>query len=218
MEKTLWIFIIVVMVISLIGSAFIVAYVLRRGRKHDAELGIGKPKTGACKSITAQGRKWNRIITIYLLLCFIFMVIILYQTVQGMHREAFDCLAVPVGAIFFLIQAFSTRRTAIRNERATAPAMAVFVKLEIGTQLKSGSRSYSSIFEFFANGTTHRVRYAGRLYKEEGAQVELYYAPDDPNVVYVPELEKAKSKFFPGILFLYGILFPLFGLLAPLLR
>ncbi|MGL5437987.1 MAG: hypothetical protein ACRDBO_21840 [Lachnospiraceae bacterium] len=207
MEQWMWIFIIVVMILSLIGSSFIVAYIVKKGREYDAENGINRPKAGASKVATTQGRRWNRIITVYLFLCLIFIVIILCQRVKGINREVFDCLAVPVGAIFFLIQAFSTRNTAIRRERATTYTM--------GTSVK---RHKNPIFEFSAQGMTCKVRYAGRFNNEKGTQAELYYAPDDPAVVYIPEMENAESKVGPAILFIYGIMFPLLGLLAPLFR
>lgn len=218
MEQWMWIFIIVVMVLSLIGSAFVVAYAFKKGQKHDAEDGIIRPKAGAFKGDTAQGRRWNWIISVYLLLCLIFIMIILYQSVKGTNREAFDCLAVPVGAIFFLIQALLTRNTAIRRERATTHAMAIFVKLESGMQSDSGHRSYHSIFEFSPQGRTSKIRYSGKFPGETGTQAELYYAPDDPAVVYIPEMENKLPKVFPAILFIIGIIFPLFALLAPLFR
>lgn len=219
MNIWLWVILMFGLLISIVGSVFIVMYVLRKHRERDAELGIGTPKLNTSRSAASQGKRWNRLIGIYLLSCLIFIIIILYQSVQGTtDRQAFDCAAVPVGALFFIIQAFSARNTAIRRELATAYIAAAFLMLEVGTTSNSGQRSYHSVFEFSVEGKTYRVRYAGKCPKEKGAQVELYYAPEDPHVVYIPEMENRKDKLSPMILFAFGILFPIIGVFAPLFR
>lgn len=219
MEEWLGIVMIAAIVISLIGSVVIVSYVLRRQRKREAESGITQSKVNASRDSKTQGRKWNWIISIYLLLCFTCIVIILYQNGQGtINRQAFDCLAVPVGALFFLIQAVTTRNIAIRRECTTVHATATFEKLETLSSNSEFQKSYYSILEFSVNERTYQVRYGGKINKEKGAQVEIYYAPHEPNIIYVPEIEAKKSKFFSAVLFIYGILFPLVALLAPLFR
>lgn len=95
------------------------------------------------------------------------------------------------------------------------PVTVTYMMSELSASSGSG-RSYSSIFKFSVKDKIYRIRYRGKPYKEEGTQIEIYYAPDDPNVVYIPEIEKTKSKFFSAILLIYGFLFPVAALLVPL--
>lgn len=218
MKNGLWVVVIVAAVFCLMGSVLIVAHVLTKARKREAELGISraKPHTSSVKASVKV--KWNLFISMYLLLCFIFAGIILFQSSRGTNRDALDCLAIPVGAVFFLIAAFSLRNRSIRRKRATAPASATFIKCEICNSSEFGNRSYRSIFEFSAEGRRYRVSHGGKPDKEEGSQVELYYAPEDPSVIYIPELERKMDRFFFSVLLAFGILFPFMALLAPLLE
>lgn len=217
MKKELWAYIIIVIILALIGSVFVVSFVLGRHHRRNAELGISNSGEKTASAATAQGRKWNRIICIYLLLCFVTTIIILYQSGRTTNRMAVDCLAVPVGALFFLIEAFSLRNIAIKRERATTPVTATYVMSEVLTSTDS-RRSYYSIFQFSVKDKTYRVRYHGKPKIEKGAPIELYYAPDDPNIIYVPELRQSKGWIFSAILLIYGCIFPIFALLAPFFR
>lgn len=218
MKEGLWIYIIIAIITAFIGSIFAVSLVLVRHQKRNDELGIARSKK-ISSNTTVHGRKWNWLISIYLFSCFIITVIILYQSGWETNRAAVDCLAVPVGAVFFLIGAFSRRNKGIRRERATVLVTASYVMSQLCSSSDSG-RSYRSIFEFSVKDKTYRVHCSGKPYKkEEGAQIELYYAPDDPSVVYVPELEKRKGMGLPSaILLIYGCLFPAAALLSPLFR
>ena len=54
-------------------------------------------------------------------------------------------------------------------------------------------------------------------YLGEGREVDLYYAPENPKVFYVPAMQKHEKR-WAGLLCGVGILWPLIGLLAPQIR
>lgn len=217
MESSILVFIIVVLSFSIISAGLLLAYVFRGKWRLGREIDAANQSTGDSRNAKTQSRKWGQIITFYLLLCMIFIGIILYQAGQGMEERTLDFLAVLVGAIFFIIQAALKRSAEKRRERATARTTATLVE----TKRSVGSDSTNSIYEFYAQGVTQRVSSPGVYGVNIGEQVELYYAPQYPKIIYIPRVEESarRSTFiFEIFLYIIGIVLPLFGLTAPLFR
>lgn len=120
MAQWMWILIIVITGMSFTGAALIVAYVFRKKRRVEREIAVAEQGTPVSERIKLLRRKWNLLLTLYLLFCLLFIGIILYQAGQGMEERGFDCLAVLVGGSFFLIQLCISRSKQKRRERATA--------------------------------------------------------------------------------------------------
>lgn len=55
------------------------------------------------------------------------------------------------------------------------------------------------------------------MLRGEGREVDLYYAPEDPKIFYVPAMQKHVKR-WAALLCGVGILWPLPGLVAPQIR
>lgn len=104
------------------------------------------------------------------------------------------------------------------KERRNATALTTAVVVSEGRRKRTGkNRSYFPEFEFQADGRTCRVktpRGSGFRLVKTGDRLDLYYAPENPQLFYVPVLQKYDRRcswLFCGI----GIVFPLLGLFAP---
>lgn len=153
MNQTLWIIVIISCIISVVGSALVILYFYKKRQAFERQLDSEVADTDVYQRIQMQSKKWSTRMIFYLLVCFIFIGIILYQYAQGTDEERiFDCLAVLVGAVFFMIEAFLRKRTAKTCERTTAHTIGTLVAIKSEAGSEFGSHSYYSIYEFEAEG------------------------------------------------------------------
>lgn len=215
MERWVLIVVIVGVSICIISSAFVILYFYKKNQMVEKEVDAGFQMADAVQPNHTQSRRWGQIITLYLLLCAIFIGIISYQSIQGMEERASHCLGVLVGAVFFMIQAVTKRSVAKRRERAVAHTIATLVATGSSMGLEPGHSSYHSIYEFSVDGVTQRVKSPGICGVEKGEQVDLYYVPHYPKMFYIPRVEES-HKGWEVLLYAIGIGFPLLMLIIPL--
>lgn len=154
-------------------------------------------------------------------LCLIFAGIILCQLQRGGEERIADAGFTMLPLIFFAI-GMKIQHRLLREKgnavvRTTATVIFVHSRINIGSGNK---RIYRPEYEFQAGETMYRVVSPSgfsQSYVRQGEQVELYYAPDNPHVFYVPVMQKHDRR-WAMLLCGVGVLFPLAGLFAPLLR
>lgn len=162
---------------------------------------------------------WRGFVVIWPLLCLVFAGIIIGQSDRTVDERVSDVGFTIFPLVFFAIG--MSIRYRLLEERENATALTTAVVVSEGMRKRTGKNKVCfPVFEFQANGMTYRVTSRGgsgfNLVKN-GRQVDLYYNPGDPQLFYVPILQKYHnrcSRLFCGI----GILFPLTGLFAPQLR
>ncbi len=169
-------------------------------------------------------KRWRRLAVFWPLLCVVFAVVILYQavvyhTVPGMEERAADAAFTLIPLVFFAIGMRIRRRMLKERESAVMPTCARVISE--GMTVRTGhKRYYYPEYEFRVGEKTYRVRSRsgyGTCPVTVGKEVELYYAPENPEIFYVPYVQRHDRKLsalFCGI----GILFPLIGFFAPAIR
>ena len=161
---------------------------------------------------------WRFLAIFWPLSCLIFTGIILFQSVRGMEERIFDMAFTLLPLIFFAVG--MNMRHRLLKERGHAAVLTTATVVSIKTHMHSGNKCYFPEFEFHAGGETYRVKYsAGYSFHivDEGQQTALYYDPENPELFYVPAVQKHDLR-WSSLLCGVGILFPLLGLSAPLLR
>lgn len=157
------------------------------------------------------------------LLCMIFVGIVLYQSVvyrdlPGMEERAVDAMFILIPLVFFAIGMAIRHR--VLKERGCATVFTTATVVSRGRRFRVGKRSFFPEYEFQVGGKLYRVTSPvgyGVCYVAEGRKVELCYMPDNPRLFYVPIMQKHDNRsaiLLCGI----GVLFPLVGLFAPLIR
>ncbi len=166
-------------------------------------------------------KRWYFFAILWPLVCFIFAGIIISQPGRKTDERIADVGFTMVPLIFFAIGMRMRWRLLKERLHATVLAKAVVVtvdrKLEIG---EGNKRIYFPQYEFQAGEKQYRVKSStgyGRSYVKTGQQVDLYYAPENPNLFYVPIIQKHDNR-WALLLCGVGVAYPLIGLLAPQIR
>lgn len=164
-------------------------------------------------------KRWRCFAILWPLLCFAFAGIIIAQSGRTMDEKISNTAFTMFPLIFFAI-GMSIRRRLIK-ERENAVALTTAVVISEGKRQHIGkNKNYFPEFEFQVNGVNYKVispHGVGFSLVKKGNQVDLYYMPENPQLFYVPALQKYDkrcSRLYCGI----GILFPLIGLFAPQLN
>lgn len=163
-------------------------------------------------------KKWQRLAVIWPVLCIIFAVIIIWQAIEGMEERAFDAGFIPIALVFFAIGMSIRRRLLKERRHATVLTTATIVSK--GIRRRSGKRFFYPQCEFRIGEKTYRVTSPagyGMCPVSKGKQVQLYYAPENPALFYIPVMQKHDNR-IAALLCGIGIAFPLIALFAPLLR
>lgn len=194
----------IIMLLSFISAFFILLWLFKK----------------AIRSITPEYALniWWFFAVFWPLLCLVFVGIILYQSAQGMKERAIDAVFTIIPLVFFAIGMTMRRRLLKERRYATVLTRAVVVSIRIRTH--SGKRNYFPEFEFRAGERTYRVSYSGGYSfcaVQEGKQVDLYYAPENPELFYVPVMQKHDNR-LSILLCGVGIVYPWLGLFAPQFR
>lgn len=215
MNQTLIIILVIGTVISLIGSAFIIAYVMVRNKERENNLpadAVHRARPGK------EPFTWKRIFPvlfwIFYYLCI--GIIILIQCLQGMEgREFIQLPALIVPSVFFIIGYTYLNGINKRRRLATASAVATVISIK---RVSTDSSPYAPVYEFYVNGLAYKV-ISPATYSTcpvlVGESVELKYAPEQPRTIFVPEYEKRTPPVVTLCLFI-GIVFPLAFLIVPL--
>ncbi len=85
---------------------------------------------------------------------------------------------------------------------------------------QTGKRLFFPEYEFQKDGQLYHITSQtdySVCYVTQGKQIDLCYAPDAPTTFYVPLMQRHDNR-LAGLLCGVGILWPLFGLFAPLIR
>lgn len=171
-------------------------------------------------------KKWKIFVVIWPLLCIVFAGIILYQSVvyqsvQGMEERAFDAGFTVIPLIFFGIGMAMRSRLLKECRYATTSTSAIVVSTGKQHIVSDGNkRAYFPEYEFQVGETIYHVkskRGYSQCFVSKGTTVELYYAPENPELFYVPIMQKHDRR-WSFLLCTVGILWPFIGLFAPQLR
>lgn len=167
----------------------------------------------------SKEKRWYCLVILWPLLCLVFIGIIIGQSGRTVDERISDAGFTIFPLVFFGIGMAIRRRLLKEQDNATALTAAVVVSE--GRRKRTGrNKTYFPVFEFRANGVSYRVTShggSGFQLVTEGDKVELYYNPENPQLFYVPVLQRYDnrcSRLYCGI----GILFPLIGLFAPQIR
>lgn len=166
-------------------------------------------------------KRWHFFAIFWPLVCFIFAGIIISQPGREMDERIADVGFTIISLIFFAIGMRIRRRLLKERLHATVLVKAVVVTVDRRLGIGEGNkRSYFPQYEFEAGGKQYRVKSPtgyGRSYVETGQQIDLYYAPEKPDLFYVPIMQK-HDKRWALLLCGVGVVYPFIGLLAPQIR
>ncbi len=166
-------------------------------------------------------RIWCFLAVCWPVLCFIFAGIVMCRPGQAGEERIVDTMFTLFPLIFFTIGMAMWNRLLKEQRYATVLTMATVACIRSRPHIGAGNkRNYFPEYEFRAGEKTCRVKYSSgysRCYVKEGQQVKLYYAPDNPNVFYVPIMQR-HDKRWAMLLCGVGIVYPLVGLFASRLR
>ncbi len=169
----------------------------------------------------ARLKRWYFFVIFWPLVCFVFAGIIISQPGRGTDERIADVGFTIIPLIFFAIGMRMRWRLLKERLHATVLTKAVVVTVDRKLGIGEGNkRSYFPQYEFQAGEKQYRVKSPtgyGRSYVKTGQQIDLYYAPENPNLFYVPIMQK-HDKRWAFILCGVGVAYPLIGLLAPQMR
>ncbi len=166
-------------------------------------------------------KRWYFFAIFWPLACFIFAGIIISQPGRGMDERIADVGFTMIPLIFFAIGMHMRWRLLKERLHATVLVKAVVVGVDSKLRIGEGNkRNYFPQYEFQVGKEQYRVKSSigyGHSYVKTGQQVDLYYAPENPNLFYVPIMQKHDNR-WALLLCGVGIVYPLIGLLAPQIR
>lgn len=206
---------------SFAGASLFLVWFLKKKKKKEHTADAAKTKDPGNVL-----RRWKVLAVSWPLLCIGFAGIIIYQSViyqsvPGMEERIFDAFFTLIPLVFFGIGMAMRRRLLKERRYATAFATAVVVTIERHMAAGDGHRMvYFPEFEFQVGEKTYHVKSkSGYSYcaVSQGRNVDLYYAPENPELFYVPLMQKHDRR-WSSLLCGVGILWPLIGLFAPQLR
>lgn len=125
---------------------------------------------------------------------------------------------IVVGLILFAAALTASHVSANKKKTCTAKTYGIVCKIEIRQSVNSGissnipSTMWFPIYEYTVNGKTMRTRsaigYSKKIF-QEGQSVALYYAPENPGKIYVPD---AQVPWAFILLYGMGFVFFFFGI------
>ncbi|NDO47977.1 DUF3592 domain-containing protein [Lachnospiraceae bacterium MD335] len=176
------------------------------------------PKTD---SGNAALKRWHFFAIFWPLACVVFAGIIISQPDRETDERIADVGFTMIPLIFFAIGMRMRWRLLKERQHATVLAKAVVVTVDSKVRTGEGNkRGYFPQYEFQVGEEQYRVKSQsgyGHSYVKTGQQVDLYYAPENPKLFYVPIMQK-HDKRWSMLLCGVGVVYPLIGLLAPQLR
>ncbi len=164
-------------------------------------------------------KRWYWFVIFWPLLCFVFAGIIIGQSGRTIDERISDAGFTIFPLIFFAI-GMSIRHRLLKERRHAIILTTAIVVSEGRRKRTGGNNNYFPEFEFQVKGMDYKVKSpsgSGVKLVKIGERVDLYYAPENPQLFYVPVLQRYSNRcslLFGGI----GTLFPLVGLFAPQLR
>ncbi len=219
MAPWLWVVAVVTMLCCLTAGAVVFFRFMKKRNS-----GRGRIAGGIVPGNGETGRglgMWRFLAVGWPLACVCFGAIIIGQPDRVGEECLVDTMFTIFPLIFFAIGMAMEHRLLKEKQYATVLTSALVVSVRRHVSMGSGSRScYFPEYEFQVGQITYHVKSPGgfdRSYVKEGERVELYYAPDNPHVFYVPVMRK-HDKRWAALLCGVGILFPLAGLFAPWIR
>ncbi len=172
-------------------------------------------------SENATLKRWYFFAIFWPLACFIFAGIIISQPSRETDERIADVGFTIIALIFFAIGMRMRWRLLKERLHATVLTKAVVVTVDKKLNIGEGNkRIYFPQYEFQVGEKQYRVKSPtgyGRSYVKTGQKVDLYYAPENPNLFYVPIMQK-HDKCWALLLCGIGVAYPLIGLLAPQIR
>lgn len=169
----------------------------------------------------AARKRWYFFAVFWPLACFIFAGIIISQPGREMDERIADAGFTIIPLIFFAIGMHMQWRLLKERSRATVLTKAVVAAVDRKVGIREGNRrNYFPQYEFQVKEKQYRAKYStgyGHSYVKTGQQVDLYYDPENPNLFYVPIIQK-HDKRWASLLCGVGVIYPLIGLLAPQIR
>ena len=164
-------------------------------------------------------KRWRFFAVFWPLACVVFACLILLLPGRNLDETIADTMFTVFPLVFFAIGMRSRRR--LIEERQYATVLTTATVVSEGRTTRTGhNTAYFPEFQFQVGALTYHVKSpsgSGSHFVSRGARVELYYAPENPRIFYVPAIHRYHrrvSGLFCGI----GIVFPLAGLFAPLIR
>lgn len=165
-------------------------------------------------------KKWRFFMILWPLLCFVFAGIALcYPGMEAENRIVGAGFAI-MPLIFFVIGMRMLRRLLEERKYATASTIATVVSVESRLSASENNRRvYFPIYEFQIGEERYRVKSPSGYSSSsvsKGQQVDLYYNPKDPQLFYVPIMQK-RDKRWAALLCGVGVAYPLIGLVSQIL-
>ncbi len=219
MEMSIWKIAIIIMAVSFISAAIILVWFFKKVRPVKKETIKGSIRDAIEPDYKLK--RWRFLAISWPLVCFIFAGIILSQPGRGGEQRVVDAVFAVFPLIFFAIGMKIQRRLLKEKRYATALASATVVSIEQTMHIGEGNkRCYFPEYEFQVGEMLYRVKSPSgfsQCYVKKGQRVELYYAPENPKVFYVPVMQKHDKRW--GMLLCgVGMVFSLVGLFAPQIR
>lgn len=163
-------------------------------------------------------KRWRFIVIFWPLVCFVLAGMILCQPYRGAEERFCDAMFAVFPLIFFAIGMKMRHR--LLKERRYAIALTIATVVSRGRRTHSGKSRYFPEYEFQVGEKIYKTisknGYSACCLKE-GEKVELYYAPENLNIFYVPLMQKHDNR-WAMLLCGVGIVYPLIGLFAPQIR
>lgn len=206
MKEAVWQIVCGAAVFCGIGAGFVIGWFYRR--KNRQQVPAACQQSGSGRALAG----WRLLAVLWPLLCLAFVAIILCQPGWTVDERIAGVMFALFPLVFFAVGMAIRRR--LLQERREATVSTVALVVSTGRRSQVGKRSFFPEYQFQANGQLYRVASRvgyGTCPLKEGAQVELFYAPENPRVFYVPAMQKRDrrlSALFCGI----GLVFPLLGL------
>lgn len=217
MESSFWITVIIIVLASLFSAALFMRWVFNKENPGKSE--TAKESAAGVVEPSPAMKRWRIFGILWPLLCIVFCGIILFQYAQRMEGRILEDAAFTIIPLIFWAIGFVMGRRLLKERRyATAHTTATVVSR--GKRVYAGRKRYYPEYEFQDHGKTYKVT-TKRGYSvclvAEGRKVKLYYAPENPELFYVPVMQKHDIR-WTALLCGVGIVCPLMGLLAPLMR
>lgn len=221
MNSPFWIIIIIIILFSFISAAFVLRWFFKKKKPIKRET-VEESIRDVIEPDYAL-KRWRFFAFFWPLLCVVFAGIIIYQSivyqsVHGMEERIFDAAFTIIPLVMFAIGMSMYRR--LLKERRYAVILTTATVVSTGRSLYAGKRHFFPEYEFQVGEKIYKVKSPSGYsvcYVKEGRQVDLYYAPENPKVFYVPIMQK-HDKRWATLLCGIGILYPIIGLFAPWLR
>ncbi len=214
-ETSFWKIAIIIILCSFISAILVLLWFFKKKNP------IKKERTSIEDAIEPDYvlKRWRFFAISWSLLCLIFAGIIIYQSIKGMEKRfAGDAIFAVVPLIFFAIGMTIRRR--LLKERRHATTLTTAIVISKGKRIHEGKRKFFPEYEFQVGEKIYKVTSQmgyNICYVGEGKKVELYYAPENPKLFYVPVMQKHDNR-WSILLCGIGIVYPLIGLFAPQVR